>query len=130
MPPPSSTSMGVVWMTTSVHGNVIYLYERDWEHLKKHPEMIGREDEIKLAVESPTLVREGKYPDSCAFDSPSTTNPEGIRVLVQHETELFLQGGTTGWVTTAFDVSTKRFPNPRLGKVLGTYPKAAGENKS
>jgi hypothetical protein len=127
MAPYNSTSLGLIWTTTSIHGNTIYLYERDWKHILDHPEMMGREDEVKRAVESPVVVKSGRFTDSCTFERPSTTNPEGIRVFVQHETEMFLSGGVQGWVTTAFDITRKTHPNPRIGNVLGAYPENAGD---
>lgn len=84
--------------------------------------MAGQQQLIKEAVERPTVVREGRYPDSCAFDRPWSTNPEGIRVLVQHDRETFLGGGGEGHVTTAYPIDTKRFARNRIGPIIQTYP--------
>ena len=111
-----------IWTTVSIHGNTISLYEEDFQHILDHPEMAGQEDLLKKAVERPTAVREGRYPDSCTFERPWSTNPEGIRVLVRHDREVFLGGGTTGHVTTAFPIDTGRYPRPRIGPIIATYP--------
>lgn len=84
--------------------------------------MAGQENLIKQAVEKPTIVREGRFPDSCAFDRPWSTNPEGIRVLVHHERETFLGGGVDGHVTTAFPINSKQYPKSRVGPIIATYP--------
>lgn len=84
--------------------------------------MAGQENLIKEAVEKPTVVREGAFADSCAFDRPWSTNPEGIRVFVRHDREIFLDGGIDGHVTTAFPVNSKKYRQPRVGPIIGTYP--------
>jgi hypothetical protein len=117
-----SSSTNVIWTTVSVHGNTIYLYEDDFRHILEHPEMAGQEELIKRAVESPTVVREGWVPSSCAFERPWSTNPEGVRVYVEHQRETFLYGGTEGHVTTAFPIQTKRFPGARTGPIIASYP--------
>jgi len=116
------TNSNVIWTTISVHGNTISLYEEDFLHILEHPEMARQENLIKEAIERPTVTREGRYPDSCAFDRPWSTNPEGVRVLVQHDREIFLGGGTGGHVTTAFPINTKKYRYPRIGPVIATYP--------
>ena len=84
-----TNSLGIIWTATSVHGNTITLYEVDWEHILEHPEMLGKEDIVRMAVEKPQRTQHGAYPESCAFEIPSSTNPEGLRVLVKHHTELY-----------------------------------------
>jgi hypothetical protein len=125
----SSTNEKIRFTTISVHGNTIRLYEEDYQHLIEHPEMVGQEDAIKLALEKPTAVREGRFPDSCAFDRPSNTNPEGVRVLVRHEKEMFLGGGVDGHVTTAFPINSKQYPVNRVGPVIKTYPENEPKNE-
>jgi hypothetical protein len=111
-----------IWTTVSIHGNTIRLYEEDFLHLVEHPEMAGQENLIKEAVEKPTVVREGNYPDSCAFYRPSSTNPGAIKVLVWHDKETFLGGGTEGHVTTAFPVSEQHYRNRGSWPIIATYP--------
>jgi hypothetical protein len=111
-----------IWTTVSIHGNTIRLYEEDFLHVLEHPEMAGQADLIKQTVEKPTVVREGRYPDSCAFERPWSTNPEGIRVLVRHDRETFLGGAADGYVTTAFPIDTKHYPQPRIGPIIARYP--------
>jgi hypothetical protein len=122
MPGFGGTNTNVIWTTISIHGNTISLYEEDFQHLLEHPEMAGQENLIKEAIEKPTVVREGRYPDSCAFDRPWTTNPEGVRVLVRHDRETFLDGGVDGHVTTAFPINTTRYSRNRIGPIIRTYP--------
>jgi hypothetical protein len=118
-----NTSTNTIWTTVSIHGNTNRLYGEDWLHLLEHPEMAGHENLIKETVEKPTVVRERRHPDSCAFDRPWSTNPEGIRVLVQHDKETFLGGGVDGHVTAAFPINTKRYRNPRISPIIAAYPK-------
>lgn len=87
--------------------------------------MAGQEMAIKEAVERPVVVREARYADSCTFERPWGTNPEGIRVLVRHDRETFLSGGTEGHVTTAFPIDSKRFARSRVGPIIQTYPEHA-----
>jgi hypothetical protein len=122
MPAGGSTSSTLIWTTVSIHGNTIYLYEQDWVHLLEHPEMAGQDRLIKETVERPTVVREGRFPDSCAFDRPWSTNPEGVRVFVRHERETFLSGGCSGYVTTAFPINTRAYATNRVGPIIATYP--------
>jgi hypothetical protein len=117
----ASTNSTVIWTTTSVHGNEITLYEEAWKHILEHPEMYGQEEIVRKAVEQPIRVREGLYPDCCAFEIQSSTNPEGVRVFVRHDTEIFLSGGVTGSVTTAYPIQTSKFKS-RVGPIIGTYP--------
>ena len=116
------TNTDVRWTVISIHGNPISLLEEDYQHLLKHPEMAGQENLIKEAVERPTVVREGKFPDSCAFERPCSTNPEGIRVLVRHDKEMFLDGGIDGHITTAFPIQTKKFRQSKIGPIIASYP--------
>jgi hypothetical protein len=116
------TNSNVIWTTVSVHGNTISLYEEDFKHLQEHPEMVGQADLIKETVEKPTVVREGRYPDSCTFERPWATNPEGVRVLVRHDRQMFLGGGVEGHVTTAFPIDTRRYSRSRVGPIIATYP--------
>lgn len=116
------TNTKVIWTTVSIHGNHISLYEEDFKHILEHPEMAGQENLIREAVQWPTVVREGRFPDSCAFDRPWSTNPEGIRVLVRHDSEVFLGGGVEGHVTTAFPIDTKKFARTRIGPIIASYP--------
>jgi hypothetical protein len=122
MPGFGGTNTNVIWTTVSVHGNTISLYEEDLTHLLEHPEMTGQELLIKEAVERPTVVREGNWADSCAFDRPWSTNPEGLRVLVRHDSEMFLGGGVEGHVTTAYPINTGRYGRNRIGPIIATYP--------
>lgn len=123
------TNSGIIWRTTSVHGNTIYLYEEDWNHaLEGHPEMVGQEEVVRRAVERPVRVREAAYASACTFERPISTNPEGIRVLVDHEREMFLSGGVEGHVTTAFPINTRRFNRTRVGPIIAEYPENADES--
>jgi hypothetical protein len=123
MPEFGGTNANTIWTTISVHGNTISLYQEDLLHLLMgHPEMAGKENLIKETVEKPTIVREGRFPDSCAFYRPCSTNPEIIKVLVWHDRETFLGGGVEGHVTTAFPVSLTHYRNPNSGPIIATYP--------
>jgi hypothetical protein len=122
MPGFGGTNTNVIWTTVSIHGNTISLYEEDFLHLLEHPEMAGQEQAIREAVERPTTVREGRFPDSCTFERPWSTNPEGIRVFVRHDREMFLAGGTDGHVTTAFPINTQKYSRNRVGPIIAKYP--------
>lgn len=119
---PDGTNSGIIWTTVSIHGNTISLYEEDWIHILEHPEMVGQELLVKEAVEKPLRTREGRFPDSCAFERSWSTNPEGLRVLVQHSTEMFLGGGVDGHVTTAYPIQTSKYKKNRIGSIIQTYP--------
>ena len=113
----------VVFTVTSYHGNLVTLYQEDLDHILLHKEMAGQEAAIKAALQTPTLVREGWDAKSCIFEYPSSTNPEGIRVAVQHTKETFTQGGTEGDVKTAFAVQSGKFTKAFVGAVM---PKGRG----
>lgn len=101
------------------------LYEVDWlgHILLAHPEMVGKEELVKRAVEDPKHLREGDYADSRAFEIESTTNPEGIRVFVRYVREMFVNGGVDGNVTTAYPINSKQYQS-RVGPIIYTRPEA------
>jgi hypothetical protein len=119
----------IIWTTTCFHGCTVSLYEEDWYRhvLIRHPEMNGLEQTVKRAVEDPHHMREGDYPDSRAFEVPSVTNPEGIRVFVRYDREMFVEGGVDGTVTTAYPINSRRF-NSKVGKIIYTKP-VSGKDK-
>jgi hypothetical protein len=120
---PSGFTDKVIWTTTCIHGGTVSLYEDDWQGhvLVYHPEMAGQEDVVKRAVEDPKHLREGDYPDSRAFEIESATNPEGIRVFVRYEREMFVDGGIPGNVTTAYPINSKKYQS-RVGPIIYTRP--------
>lgn len=112
------TNDKVVWTVTSYHGNTVSLYQEDLDHLLEHPEMVGQENRLKEAIQRPTLVREGWNAQSCVFETPCATNPEGIRVVVEHTRENFVQGGCEGDVKTAYFVQSAKYTRAHVGDVI------------
>ena len=115
----STNPTGILWVENDVWGNPVDLSQEDWAHACLHPEMVGQEDAVRETIKKPDHVREGRYHDSAAHTgSISSTNPEGIRVMVRYERENFLDGKTAGHVTTAIPINTSKYPSPRLRGIL------------
>ena len=106
-----------IWVTRDRFANEVYLFREDLDHiLDGHPEMAGRESEIKGIVEQPTRIHEAGTPKTAAFLGPSTSsNPEGIRVIVGYSSEMYISGNTSGIVVTAYPIDSIQYNKPRIG---------------
>jgi hypothetical protein len=58
----------VKFNATDVFGQTVVGSFAAWDHVKKgHPEMAGREDQVKTAIEQPVTVHEGNKPHTLVF---------------------------------------------------------------
>jgi hypothetical protein len=58
----------VTFTVTDVFGNTVVGSLSAWDHVqKRHPEMVGREDQAKVAIERPVSVHEGNTPNTKVF---------------------------------------------------------------
>ena len=56
------------FIATDVFGRTVLAESTAWDHVEKRPkEMIGREDQVKVAIEHPTSVHKGNTPDTMVF---------------------------------------------------------------
>jgi hypothetical protein len=59
----------VKFTATDVFGNTVTGESVAWNHVeKRHKEMIGREDQVRGAIEQPTSVHKGNTPDTMVFN--------------------------------------------------------------
>jgi hypothetical protein len=126
----STSNLLPIWTESDIFGNQVDLFASDWEHaVDGHPEVAGREDEVRAAIANPVLVVEAGFPKSAAFYRISTIGPEGMRVLVEYTRETFPDGNATGFVTTAYPIDSTAFPQPRLGGQLWPVGTAWNQNE-
>lgn len=56
------------FIATDVFGNSVVGSLSAWSHVESHhPEMVGREDQVKVAIEQPVSVHRGEAPDVSLF---------------------------------------------------------------
>lgn len=112
--------MKTIWTTQCVIGNIINMYDTDWAHiLDGHPEMTGKEHLVKLAIENPDYVQEGGNAKAAAYVLPADNeHDEGVRVLVNFSSEMWIIGSKIGDVSTGYPIDTEHYPNPDLGKII------------
>jgi len=95
--------------TPDVWGNFVRCSIDHWEEhivdpLDGHPELTGREKEVEQAILDPDLIRPSTATGRAfAFERRGTADE--IRVVVSYqEPDLIRQGGTSGWVSTAYPI--------------------------
>jgi len=89
---------------TDVFGNTVVGSFSAWDHItKRHPEMAGRETEVKAAIERPISVHEGNIPADSLFygDVISTGFWKGSSPVVA----VHYGGNKTGFLKTAYLVN-------------------------
>jgi hypothetical protein len=58
----------VKFIATDVFGNTVVGSLSAWSHVQtRHPEMIGREDQVKVAIEQPVSVHQDDTPNVSLF---------------------------------------------------------------
>lgn len=104
--------------------NFIDLFDEDYSHMVEgHPEMDGRQDLVKQAIQSPAYIQASLSPMSAAYVlEPTGEFPEGVRVLVKFPTEMWPDGSKNGFVTTGYPIDTKNYPAPALGPIVWASP--------
>ncbi len=104
--------------------NEINLYSEDWEHIiDGHPEMVGKEQLVKQAIENAIYIQEAGNPKTAAYVlGPDAIYPEGVRVIVSFPTEMWVAGNKVGDVDTSYPIDSKSYPNPDLGKIIWRKP--------
>ena len=107
-----------------VFSNYVYCFSGVWQKIEsvKHPDMAGYENLAYGAVEDPDSVMESTARPRVAVFESKGKGPYGrdLRVVVDYDIDDFLLGGTRGRLTTAYDRDVRRFPDPRVGKVIYT----------
>jgi hypothetical protein len=93
--------------TTDLYGNTVQCTSNQWtghiiEPLDGHPEMAGREHDVKKAIEDPEFIRPSTK-TGVAFAFERVTSSETIRVIVYYEDPAMITAGaTSGKVATAY----------------------------
>lgn len=102
-------SVAVIWETTDRLGRPVVLTEEGWEHVvAQHQDMMGRQDEIRQAIEFADEVRgDARFPRRDVHYAKSDLGPLSIRVVVRNHPD-----EPTGWigevVTAHLSDSSKR----------------------
>jgi hypothetical protein len=109
-----------IWTTQCILANAIQLYQEDWDHIVEgHPEMQGKEQLVKTAVENPLYIQEAGNAASAAYVlAPDADNPEGVRVIVGFNSEMWVSGNKIGDVRTGYPINSTAYANPDLGKII------------
>jgi long-subunit acyl-CoA synthetase (AMP-forming) len=64
----------VKFIATDVFGRTVIGSLAAWSHAERgHPEMVGREDQVKVAIEQPAAVHEGNAPGILLFRGQTIT---------------------------------------------------------
>jgi hypothetical protein len=118
-----------IWTAQCILANEVNLNQEDWEHIVDgHPEMAGREELVKLAIQKPIFIQEAGNPVTAAYVlPPDQNNPEGVRVIVGFSSELWPTGNKVGDVKTGYPIDTKAYPHPELGQIIWPKPKAGAK---
>lgn len=121
--------MKTIWTTQCILANEVNLYLPDWEHIVEgHPEMAGKEELVKLAIQQPIYIQEAGNPKTAAYVlSPDQVHPEGVRVIVGFSSEMWTSGSKIGDVKTGYPINTLAYPNPALGQIIWAKPKSGAE---
>jgi hypothetical protein len=105
--------------TWDVFGNAVHMTQKTWDVKRdRHPEILPLfPDEIEKTVQEPEFYRhstaEYAKADTICFERTVSNTADTLRVIVQYEDTTFLQGKTTGKITTVYP------PNSSATKTLG-----------
>jgi hypothetical protein len=61
------------FIVTDVFGNAVIATFASWDHVTRHTEMVGKEDQVKAAIEHPDVVYEGRTPNHKLFTARNIT---------------------------------------------------------
>jgi hypothetical protein len=119
--------------TKDFYGNAVHCTAPQWEShiidpIDGHPEMDGREAEVRKTVEDPDYIRPSTT-TGLAFAYEKITSIDTVRVIVYYENPALVKmGATTGKIATAYPDD----PNvtSQVGHPIYTkHPKKTGGNK-
>jgi len=64
----------VKFTVTDVFGQTVIATFASWDHVTQHhPEMVGKEEQVKAAIEHPHVVYEGRTPEHKVFTARNIT---------------------------------------------------------
>jgi hypothetical protein len=93
--------------TNDYWGNAVHCTQANWvghiiEPTDGHPEMTGREHDVRKAIEDPDIIRPSTKTGK-AFAFERITTADTIRVIVFYDDPVTIKAGRTyGWVGTAY----------------------------
>ena len=61
------------FIVTDVFGQTVIATFASWDHVTLHPEMVGKEEQVKTAIERPDIVYEGRTPEHQVFTARNIT---------------------------------------------------------
>ena len=61
------------FVVADVFGQTVIATFASWDHVIRHTEMIGKEDQVKAAIEHPDIVYEGRTPGHKLFTARNIT---------------------------------------------------------
>ena len=61
------------FIVTDVFGQTVIATFASWDHVTLHPEMVGKEEQVKAAIEHPHVVHEGRTPEHKVFTARTIT---------------------------------------------------------
>lgn len=61
------------FIVTDMFGQTVIATFASWDHLILHAEMIGRDEQVKAAIENPDVVYGGRTPEHKVFTARSIT---------------------------------------------------------
>lgn len=100
-----------IFATTDFYGNQVHCTAENWtghiiEPLDGHPELSGREHEVKKAIEDPDAIRHSTK-TGMALSFERKTVADTVRAIVYYSDQTLIKAGATfGWVGTAYPVNS------------------------
>jgi hypothetical protein len=61
------------FIVTDGFGQTVIATFASWDHVTLHPEMVGKEEQVKAAIERPDVVYEGRTPEHKVFTARNIT---------------------------------------------------------
>jgi hypothetical protein len=115
--------------TVDFYGNPVHCTSDQWhghiiDPLDGHPEMVGREADVKRAIENPEFIKPSTT-TGLALAYEGVTSADTIRVIVYYENPAIIHAGATaGKVVTAYP-DDPSYPS-NVGKPIYTKPTKGG----
>jgi hypothetical protein len=109
----------LVFETSDRWGSSVVCTQSNWEtHIVAgHPELLGREDDVRKTIEDPDRVSPSTLTGR-AFGHEKTMESETIRAIVYYDNpSLIFDGTTTAQVGTAYIVDTVNYSS-RVGSAI------------
>ena len=87
------------FIVTDVFGQTVIATFASWDHVTLHTEMVGKEEQVKAAIENPDAVYEGRTPEHKVFTARNIKTGFWVRSITVAVVR-YKKG--TGYLNTAY----------------------------